>query len=115
VLGPDPDGPPRGDPQGLQVLGVQGQRAHDRLVLVVLLADVDLLALLAGPAGVHDEAFPGHRPPPSSDLPRDPPESPSCTRIPFVRIILVPLTPRRKDQRRPREWAMRVRTSWSAG
>src|SRR5262245_3296277 len=48
VLRPDPDGPARSDPQGLQVLGVQGQSAYDRRVLTVVLADVDLLALLAG-------------------------------------------------------------------
>src|SRR5205823_5023887 len=49
-----------GDAQLLQVLRVHRQGGDDRLVLGVVLADVDLLALLAGAAGDQDEP-PSHR------------------------------------------------------
>ena len=52
-----------GDAEGFEVLRVQGQDAHNGLVLAVVLADVDLLALFAGAAGVHDEAHHCHPPP----------------------------------------------------
>ena len=52
--------PPGRDADLLHVLGVHGQGAHDRLVLGVVLADVDLLALLGRAARVHDEAL-AHR------------------------------------------------------
>src|SRR5262249_40287410 len=56
ILRPDPDGPPRGDAPRLQVLRVNPQRAPGGLVVVVVLADVDLLPLLARAPRVHDEA-----------------------------------------------------------
>ena len=55
VLRADPDGSPGDDAKRFHVIGVHDQGVHDGLVLGVVLADVDLLALLAGPAGIHQE------------------------------------------------------------
>src|SRR5262245_18963880 len=52
VLRADAEGRPGGDAERLHVLGVHGQRIDNGLVLRVILADIDLLALFAGAARI---------------------------------------------------------------
>ena len=48
VVGPKSDFPTRRDIQILHIGGMHGERVHDRQIFVMVLADVDLLPLLAG-------------------------------------------------------------------
>ena len=50
-------------PSVLHVVGVHGDGVDDGLVFGVVLADVDLLALLGGAARIHQETLTGHRKP----------------------------------------------------
>ena len=45
------------DTELLHVIRIHGHGVHDGLVLVILLADIDLLALLGGAAGIQKETF----------------------------------------------------------
>src|SRR6516164_7122491 len=60
VFGSNPNGTSSGDPQALHVVRMHRDGIHDRLVLGVVFADVDLLALLAGAGRIHDEALIRH-------------------------------------------------------
>ena len=48
------------DLQSLQILRIHGKRGDDGLIFGVVLAHVDMLALLGGAAGVHDETLASH-------------------------------------------------------
>src|SRR5712691_13410888 len=63
ALGPNPNGATGLDPDRLHVFGMHVQGAHDGLIRGVILADVDLLALLGRAARVHEEALAFHRTP----------------------------------------------------
>ena len=56
----DADGRAVGDAQLLHVVGVHGDGVDDGLVFGAVLADVDLLSLLAGATGIHDESLACH-------------------------------------------------------
>jgi hypothetical protein len=55
-VGPDPNGPSRDDSNVFHIVGVHDQRADERLVFGVVLANVNLLALLRRATRIHDEA-----------------------------------------------------------
>src|SRR6266571_3326908 len=63
ILGPDTHAAAGLNPHSLHVFGMHVQGAHDGLIFGVILAGVDLLALLGRAARVHDEAFAFHRMP----------------------------------------------------
>src|SRR6266581_3470501 len=61
MLVPDADGRSGDDPEVLHVVGVHGDGVDDCLILRVVLADVDLLPLLAGAARIHRKSPARHQ------------------------------------------------------